>query len=127
MSSALVFPMLPAQSLAGIFLPKMLTLDQGLCCQAGEQCACIWERAHRWSSLCFNTFLCHGGCIRQNVRAGMGAWGCVRTASGGLQSPVCFPLVWTEDTSELLALLTVVWPGGDTLVRAVLFAFRAGL
>lgn len=34
-SSARVFPMLAAQSLAEIFLLRMLTLDQGLCCQAG--------------------------------------------------------------------------------------------
>lgn len=35
--------------------------------------------------------------------------------------------LWAEDAVELLAFLAVVWLGGDRLVRAALFAFRAGL
>ena len=56
----------------------------------------------------------------------MGAQGCVCAASQGCRAPFAFPLVWTEDTTELLAFLAVVWLGGDKLVRAALFTFRAG-
>lgn len=46
---------------------------------------------------------------------------------GGCRAPLAFPLVWTEDTTELLAFLAIVWLGGDKLVRSALFTFRAGL
>lgn len=46
---------------------------------------------------------------------------------GGCRAPFAFPLVWTEDTTELLAFLAIVWLGGDKLVRAALFTFGAGL
>jgi len=57
----------------------------------------------------------------------MGAWGRACAAPVGSRAVFAVPLVWTEDTAGLVAFLTVVWLGGEKLVRAALAAFRAGL